>query len=108
MKSPIVIKMWEKERRKVGKTFLAKFGRKHPQIKQFPWKPNKTWIINSTSFLPLIYSPNGRLVLKFVESTVSEIIGGGGGGGKGEEENGTLRVLAEYLKNGSTDVLKTL
>ena len=22
--------------------FLAKFGRKHPQIKQLPWKPNKT------------------------------------------------------------------
>ena len=49
--------------------FLAKFGRKHPQIKQLPWKPNKTEI-NSTSFLPLIDSPNDLPKLKVVESTV--------------------------------------
>ena len=39
-----------------------------------------TQIINFTSFLPLIYSSNGLLKMKFVESAVFEIMGGGGGG----------------------------
>ena len=45
-------------------------------VNQLLWKPEKTQIINSTGFLPLIDSPNGLPKLKFVESTVFEIIGG--------------------------------
>ena len=60
--------------------FFKQFGRKYPQTKQLPWKPNKTSIINSTSlFLPLIDNPNGLSKLKFA---VFEIIGEGGGGGE--------------------------
>ena len=47
-------------------------------VNQLPWKHDK--IINSFGFLPVIDSPNGLLKLKFVESTVFEIMGGGGGG----------------------------
>ena len=45
---------------------------------QLPWKPTKTSIIDFTSFLPLMDSPNGLLKLKVVESAVLEIMGGGG------------------------------
>ena len=47
-----------------------------PYKNQLPWKPKKTNIIKSTSFLPLIDSPNGLPKLKFVESTVFEIMRG--------------------------------
>ena len=67
---------WKSVSKAVILPFLAKFGQKHPQVKQLPWKPNKTQIINSTNFLPLIDSPNSLPKLKVVESTVFEIIGG--------------------------------
>ena len=46
-------------------------------MNQLPWKPDKTSIINSTGFLPLIDSPNGLPKVKFVESTIFKIVGGG-------------------------------
>ena len=56
-------------------SFFSKIWlKKHSYINQLPWKPNKTYIMNSTSFLPLIDSSNGLPKLKFVESTVFEII----------------------------------
>ena len=47
-------------------------------MNQLSWKHNKTYVINSTSFLSFIDSPNGLRNLKFVESTVFEIIRGVG------------------------------
>ena len=56
LKNQIVLKMWGRERRKVGKvsqewSFLETFGRKHPQIKQLQWKTNNT----RSSTLPVFY-----------------------------------------------------
>ena len=65
-------------------SFLAKFGRKHPDVNQLPLKPDKIYCFFFLFFffLPIIDSLNGLPKMKFVEFTVFEIMGVGSAHGK--------------------------
>ena len=86
LKNPIVLKLWEKERGKVGKLsqnghfqsfFFCKIWLKTPSHKSVAIETWRDLDHQIYQFLPLKDSPNGLQKLKVVESTVFEIMGEG-------------------------------
>ena len=95
----VILKLWQ------ALEPLVIFGR-------FLSKGNPTRVSSSTLpvFLPLIDSPNGLPKLKFVESTVFEIMeGGGGGGGESAQPPSFMEgVGTKYLCTGRVKVPKLI
>ena len=72
----VILKLWQALDFWSFSVIFSKIWQKHYYVNQLLWKPEKTFI-NSTGFLPLIDSSNGLPTLKFVQSTVFEIMGRG-------------------------------